>query len=131
MADLCCANSGGRVSLTVHTDGGTRKLSIRANVTIMPTTVETEALANSDGSMYVTTKPVPATVELSISDKCGLRMEDLLNCYIDATLEMIDMRRTYLFTRARMVGRPSIKAEDGEISGVKLASANVSMIESI
>ena len=72
-----------------------------------------------------------AIVELSLSDKCGLRLEDLLRCHIDASVELIDMSRVYLFTNARLVGRPSINSEDGEISGLKLASANVSMVENV
>jgi len=128
--DFCCANSGGRVALTITAvDGGQRKVSIRGSVTIQETTTETEAQANSDGTMYVTTKAVPAIAEITLSDRCGLKLADLLNCYIDATIEIIDMRRVYFFTRARMVGRPSLKTEDGEISGLKLASANVSVVE--
>lgn len=128
-ADLCCSNSGSRVVLTVHGSSGSRRVSVRGSLTIKPTTVETEAQANSDGSMYVTTKPVPAEAEIKLSDKCGLKMEDLLNCSIDVTMELIDLRRTYLFTNSRMVGRPSIETETGEISGLKIASSNVTMFE--
>lgn len=125
----CCDNSGGRVSLTINGDAGPKKVSLRGSVTIRPTTKETEALANSDGTMYVTTKAVPAEAEIMISDRCGLTFADLLNCTIDATIQLIDMGRTYLFTRARLVGRPEIKTEDGEISGLKVASVNVSWFE--
>jgi hypothetical protein len=127
--DLCCANSGTRVILTIHGPNGARRVAVRGSLTVKPTTVETEAAANSDGSLYVTTKPVPAEAELKLSDGCGLRLDDLLNCYIDATMEMIDIRRTYLWTKARMVGRPSIETETGEITGLKLVSSNVSMNE--
>lgn len=125
----CCDNSGGRVALTMNTDSGPKKFSLRGSVTIRPTTKETEANANADGTMYVTTKAVPAEAEITLSDKCGMKLEDVLGCTIDATIELIDMRRTYLFTRARLVGRPEIKTEDGEISNLKIASVNVSSFE--
>lgn len=125
----CCDNSGGRVAITINGAGVPRKLSVRAAVTIRPTTKETEANANSDGTMYVTTKSVPAEAEIKLSDKCGLRLEDLLNCTVDATIELIDMSRVYLFTRSRIVGRPELNTEDGEISGLKIASVNVTYSE--
>lgn len=131
MTDLCCSNSGTRVILTIHGPNGSRRVPVRGSLTIKPTTVETESGANSDGSLYVTTKPVPAECELKLSNGCGLRLDDLLNCHIDATMELIDIRRTYLWTRSRMVGRPSIETESGEISGIKLTSSNVSMIEQL
>lgn len=125
--DLCCSNSGTRCILTVHGPNGSRRIPVRGTLTVKPTTVETEAGANSDGSIYVTTKPVPAEAELKLSDGCGLTLADLLDCHIDATMELIDIKRTYLWTRARVVGRPSIDTESGEISGLKLVSGNVSM----
>ncbi|MGE0699267.1 MAG: hypothetical protein AB7O57_09255 [Hyphomicrobiaceae bacterium] len=131
MDDLCCFNSGGRAALTITGAAGHRKVGLRGSLTIMPTNTETEAGANSDGSLYVTTKPVPATCEIKISDKCGLRLEDLTSCTIDATIELIDMRRTYLFTRSRVVGRPSLDSESGEITGLKIASSNVQVVEGV
>lgn len=125
----CCQNSGGRVALTFNTPAGPRKYAVRASVTVRPTTVETAAEANQDGSMYVTTKAVPAEAEITLSDKCGLRLEDILGCSVDATIDLIDMRRTYLFTRSRVVGRPEISTENGEISGLKIASSQVKEIQ--
>ena len=131
MEDFCCQNSGSRVILTINGPSGARRVSVRSSVTIMPTTTETSAEANSDGSLYVTTKARPAEADMTFSDKCGLRLGDLLKCTVDASIDLIDLRRTYLFTRARIVGRPSIKTEDGEISGLKLVSGNVSMVEAV
>ncbi|WP_296201463.1 hypothetical protein [uncultured Hyphomicrobium sp.] len=125
----CCDNSGGRVALTINGPNGPKKVSLRGSVTIRPTTKETEANANSDGTMYVTTKAVPAEAEILISDRCGLTLDDLLNCTVDASIELIDMKRTYLYTRSRIVGRPELKTEDGEISNLKIASVNVSWFE--
>lgn len=121
----CCDNSGGRVTLTVN---GVR-YSTRSGITIMPSTFERSAEANDDGSIYVTTKPMPAEAEFTLSDRCGLTIADLDQCHIDATFDFIDMRRQYLFTKATVVGRPSIKSDTGEISGLKIVSSLVKQVE--
>jgi len=125
----CCDNSGGRVALTFNGPQGPKKVSVRGSVTIRPTTIETEAEANQDGTMYVTTKAVPAEAEITLSDRCGLTLDDILGCSVDATIDLIDMKRTYLYTRSRVVGRPEINTENGEISGLKIASVNVTWFE--
>jgi hypothetical protein len=128
MDDFCCQNAGGRVALTIDGPMGAKQFNLRGSVTIMPTNTETEAHAHSHGGMYVTTKAVPATAEITLSDSCGLRMEDLLGCTIQATIRLIDQRTTYYYSNSRVVGRPSIKTEDGEISGLKIASGRVSRV---
>lgn len=121
----CCDNAGGRVILTI----GGKKYSSRGGITIRPTTFERTAGSNDDGTLYVTTKPMPAEADIKLSDKCGLVIDDLVaGCHVDATLELIDMRRKYLFTRSSIVGRPEINTESGEISGLKIASAFVKSI---
>lgn len=116
-----CANSGSRVILTVN---GTR-YSARSSITVRPTTKETEAESNQDGTLFVTTKAVPAEMEITFSDRIGLDPNVLQQsgCGIDVTAELIDMNRTYLFTKSYVVGRPEINTENGEISGLKVASA--------
>lgn len=118
----CCDNSGGRAVITV--DGV--RYSARSAVTIRPTVTEREAGANQDNTIFTNTKPVPAEVELTLSDRCGLDLDTLMaGCHIDVTIDLIDMKRTYLFTRASVVGRPEIDSESGEISGVMFVSAAV------
>lgn len=125
MAVNCCDNSGGRVILTI--DGV--RYSARSSVTIKPTTKETEAGANQDGTLFVTTKPVHAEAEMTLSDRCGLSLEALTHdCHVDATIEIFDMNRTYLFTRSTVVGRPEIDSESGEIKGLMIASSFVKEI---
>ena len=122
----CCDNSGGRVEINV---GGVR-YSARSSVTIRPTPFEREAGANQDNTIYVTTKPMPAEAEVTLSDRCGLKLDDLVaGCHIDVTIRLTDMKRTYLFTRASVVGRPEIDTESGEISGIIFASAAVKTLE--
>lgn len=118
----CCDNAGGRVILTLNG----KRYSTRGGVTIRPTHKSREAGANDDGSLYVTTKAEPAEAEFTMSDSCGLKIGDLVDaCWIDATFDLIDMRKKYLFTRASVVGRPEYKTDTGEISGMKIVSAMV------
>ncbi|MDX2265446.1 MAG: phage tail tube protein [Hyphomicrobiales bacterium] len=116
----CCDNAGGRVELTI--DG--QRYRPRASITIRPTSFEREAEANADGTIFVTTKPMPAEAEFTLSDQCGLTLETLVNaCHIDATITLVDMaNRTYLFSQASVVGRPELDTESGEISGLKIVS---------
>ena len=99
------------------------KYSARSSITIRPTTFEREAGANQDGTLYVTTKPMPAEMEITLSDKCGLYPDVLIHeCNVDVTAEIFDMGRTYLWTEATVVGRPEIDSESGEISGLVLVT---------
>lgn len=98
--------------------------SARAALTVRPTTVEREAGANQDGTMFVTTKPVVAEAEITLGDKCGLNINALTNaCRVDATIEIIDMKKQWLFTYSSIVGRPEYNTEDGEIRGLRIASS--------
>lgn len=79
----CCDNSGGRVALKI--DGVI--YSARSSVTIKPTNIEREAKANHDGTMYTTTKAVPAEADITLGDRCGLDLNVLVAaCRIDATI---------------------------------------------
>lgn len=118
----CCDNAGGRVVFNVNN----RRFATRGGVTIRPTNYERTENANDDGSIYVTTKPMPPTAEFTLSDSCGLNIKDLIeNCRVDVTIDLIDMKKRYLFTRASIVGRPEYKTEDGTITGLKVTSSQV------
>lgn len=125
MAVDCCDNSGGRVELKI--DG--KLYRARGSFTIRPTAFSREAGSNSDGSIYVTTKAEPAETEFTLSDRCGLNIGDLTKgCHIDATIRIIDMKKTWLFSMASVVGRPEYDTESGEIRGLKLVSGNVRVV---
>lgn len=118
----CCDNAGGRVILTVNG----KRFSTRGGITIRPAHKSREAAANDDGSIYVTTKPEVGEAEFTISDRCGLNIDDLTDsCFIDATFDLIDMKKKFLFSRASVVGRPEYKTETGEITGLKIVSSMV------
>lgn len=98
-------------------------------VTIRPIHFSREVGANQDGTIFVKTKAEPGEAEMSLSDKCGLKLDELMDqCWVDVTIRLVDMRKTYLFTQASIVGRPEIDSESGEIKGLKIASARVRMI---
>jgi len=124
MAIDCCSNSGGRVSLNL----GGLNVTLRGKVTIKPTTIEKDVVSNTDGSIAVMVKPVPAECEITVSDRCGLTMDQLMGCSIDATIRLIDVQRTYLFTKAIVTGRPSLDGETGEITGLKIVTSQVTQI---
>jgi Phage tail tube protein len=116
----CCDNAGGRVELTI--DG--EKYSLRSAVTVRPSRISVEGGANQDGSPYYTTSPQLAEADIVLSDRCGLPTDKLINgCLVDATIRLVDVKRTYLFTRSRLTGRPSLNSENGEISGMTIMSA--------
>ena len=114
----CCYSSGGRVVVTLNG----KRYSIRSTVTVVPWNVERSAEANQDGSMFVTTKPMPYEADLTFSDACKMDIAELQTCSLDVTIELVDVRRTYWFTQAIVVGRPSINTMTGEISGMKIMS---------
>lgn len=121
----CCDNVGGRVVVTI----GNQRYSSRGGITVRPTNFERSVVANDDGTIAIQTKPVPFEAEFSLSDECGLDPNVLMSgCRFDVTLEWIDARKKYLFTRATLIGRPEISSESGEMRGIRVVSANAQMI---
>lgn len=114
----CCYAAGGRVAITANG----KKWSARTSVTVEPINFERSVNSNQDGTIYVTTKPMPATAEIVLSDSCGMQIEDIMGCPIDVTIDLTDVRRRYLFTKAVVVGRPKIDTETGAISGLTITS---------
>lgn len=120
----CCDASGGRVVITANG----KRWSARSAVNIIPVQFERKAEANQDGTLAVQTKPMPAEAEITLSDRCGMTMEDIMGCPVDVTIDLIDMRRKYFFTRGIVVGRPQINSETGEIRGLKVTSNTIQTV---
>ena len=119
---ICCNSAGGTRRLTLEGD----VIPVRGSVTIMPTRFESTEGANLDGSVFVTHKPMPSTVEMTISDACGFSMSDLHSKQCtDATVELDAVGRTYILVEASIVDRPSLNPETGEISGIKMVCSEV------
>ncbi len=114
----CCYAAGGRVRITANGN----IWSARAAVTVMPINFERKVEANQDGSIYTTTKAVPVEAEITLSDSCGMQLADVMSCPLDVTIELIDVKRRYLFTKAVVVGRPKLNTETGEISGLTVTA---------
>jgi hypothetical protein len=113
----CCDNSGS----TIHIRAGGRSVSVRGTVTVRPYGKETTADANSDGSMFVTTKAKLWEMDITLSDKCGFSLDDLMDCHVDITAILPELHRKYFLTKARVVGMPSTNVETGEITGLMVA----------
>lgn len=116
----CCYAAGGRVRITANG----KTWAARSSVTVEPINFERKVESNQDGSIFVTTKPMPATAEIVLSDSCDMVLEDVMACPLDVTIELTDVRRRYLFTKAVVVGRPKIDTETGAISGLTI-TANI------
>jgi len=114
----CCDASGGRVTITANG----QRWSARAAVRVMPLFYERKAESNQDGTVYTQTKPKPPEADITLSDYCGMVIEDLMGCPIDVTIDFIDMRRKYLFTRSTIIGTPDVNSESGEIRGLKVTT---------
>lgn len=122
---ICCNSAGGTMELTVN---GT-VYSVRGSASIMPTNLERSAESNLDGSVFVTSKPVPYMVEFALSDRCLLDLDELMNqTCVDATITLEQVGRTYIITEGTVIGRPAIDPETGEITGVSMAAANITTI---
>lgn len=127
MTDQCCDNSGGRVTITLN---GKRYQS-RGGVDFMPTGIVRDVIPNDDGTIAITTKAVPAEATFSLSDRCGLDINELIfGCKIDVVFDQLDMRRKILYTQATVIGRPSFNSDSGVISGLKIAApaSNVNIL---
>jgi len=124
MSDVCCDASGGRVVITANG----KRWSARSAVTIRPLKFERTAVANQDSTMAVMNKPAFPEADLTLSDSCGLKPEDLMGCFINVTIDLIDMRRRYYFTKAMVLGRFEINSETGEIRNMKIASNDIQIV---
>jgi hypothetical protein len=118
----CCYAAGGRVRITANG----KNWSARTSVTVEPINFERKVEANQDGTIYTTTRPMPATAEIVLSDSCDMNLDEIMACPLDVTIELVDVRRRYMFTKAVVVGRPKIDTETGAISGLTITSGNVS-----
>lgn len=118
----CCISAGGIVRITV----GGEVYPVRGSVTVTAVEVEREEGSNIDGSVYVTSKPVPPTIEATLSDTCGLSLKGLMEVKCqDITVEMPETGRTLVLVGGTIVGKPSLDPATGEISGVKFIGATM------
>ncbi|WP_316234967.1 MULTISPECIES: hypothetical protein [unclassified Bradyrhizobium] len=111
---------GGRISVTVGTD---RFPPSDCEVTIEPTNLQTEAMANGDGSPCFTAKPKLYGATLKFRDRSGIAWDSVIRATFDVTISEDDNNRTHIFTSARIVGNPQIDRATGEVSGCEIRSS--------
>jgi hypothetical protein len=110
---------GGRYGM----NGNGQNFTGRGEATIIPSRIEPENFANSDGTGSATVKPMLAEAEITFDRGNGLPWDEtmLLQSW-DFTFVEKDAGVTHLFTGARFAGRASIKVSNGEVTGLKLQS---------
>ncbi|MEL6702174.1 MAG: hypothetical protein AAFO79_00190 [Pseudomonadota bacterium] len=117
-------NSGSRISLSLI--GAEGQWSLRGAFMLRNAGKSTEAGANSDGTMYVTTRADLVEADVTFSDKRGLPLpEDLMGALLDVTAIAEDMSRSEYMTQACVVGSPSTSYETGEIQGLRIACPRI------
>lgn len=117
----CCNNFGGRISI----EAGNELLVARGEITLDISDREVSAETNQDGSTYYTTAMRPVGGSCSFTETCsGSWSERMRQCAINITIVEEDHGRQHLYTRTRLVGRPTYNTSTGEISGVTWAGGN-------
>lgn len=111
-------NVGGRVDITI--DGATYHPV--ADVEIEGSNIESEAVANQDGTIGRSIKPKAFKVTISFRDMAGLNINDLMARTFDFSCVERDMGRSILMTAAFLEGTPSRNTVTGEISGLAVVS---------
>lgn len=115
------ADFGGIMRLT---DSAGATVALRGNVTINPNRSANEAVTNQDGSPDRVMTPAHPSAEISVADK-GV---DLVAFFDGArrnfTLVEESTGRIHMFTDAFMIGRPSVNALNGEVTGLTIAATS-------
>ncbi len=118
----CCEY--GKMTLTVNG----QIVSARGEFTLRPTNFEREGGANEDGSIWSSYKPVPAEAEGSV-DACTTDISTLWDlCDVTVTFEL-NSGESYVYPRARIMGRPELNTSNGETSGFKIMSAQARRVK--
>lgn len=118
MADDCCNSFGGTIYIEAD---GTRLTPAEGDITLMPTTQETEPLTNQDGSTSYKVTPRSPRAEMSFRDSCGFDWDALMRkCKLNVTIVEHTNNIQHLFTGTRFVGRPSINRSSGEVTGLSI-----------
>jgi hypothetical protein len=116
---MAISTFGGRIEVKI----GTTIYKARGDITIMPTSFETTAEANQDGSVYATRKNMPREAEMTFQLEAGERWNVTEQSSLNVTIQEESSGRTHQFTDAVVTGRPSVNLSNGEVSGLKIASA--------
>ncbi len=114
-------NVGGRVDIRI----GGEVYSPVAEVTVMPTNLEVEAVDNQDGTIGRSVKSSHYEIEMSVRDARGLDINRLYVESFDLSMVERDMGRSVLMSNAFATGRPKRNTVNGEISGITIVSSQM------
>lgn len=129
MAEQCCNQFGGRVSVTVDDK---RFAPTEADITLDPSNLEITGQANQDGSAAYMAKPKLFGAEITFRQPCGLVWNtEMRKCKIDVTIVEEDNGRTHIFSGARITGSPRVNISKGEVSGLRIEGDTYRGIETL
>lgn len=112
-------NVGGRVEIRI----GNEVYHPVAEVTVMDTNIEVEAVDNQDGTIGRSVKSSHFELEMTFRDRRGLDVNRLFRESFNVSAVERDMGRSILMTNAFATGRPKRNTVNGEISGVTIVSS--------
>lgn len=123
--------AGGRVSCIINGI----PYSARGEITLDVSSIEVEAGANMDGSVYRTVKAKPRQATLTFDrfvDQNGVAMQwsdaVMLMTRIPFTFIEADTGVTHLLTDGAFVGKPEHNLATGEVSGLSVAATKYQTI---
>ncbi len=119
-------NAGGRVAIQLNG----RWYHPVGDVSIEQTNIEPDEVVNQDGSVQRIVKPKSLKAKLTIRDRRGLNIQELMEAHgFDATVDELDMQRRCLFTNAFAKGATSRNTQSGEIDGIEIVSDQFKIVE--
>jgi len=126
MANNAGLGAGGRVAINVNG----RWYHPVADVKVEQTSIEPDAVVNQDGSVQRIVKPKSFKIDMTIRDRRGLNLEQLMTeAGFDVTLSEVDQHRRVLLTNAFATGPLSRNTQNGEISGLVIQSDQIKIVE--
>lgn len=111
---------GGRFSMTVNG----QVISGRGAAKLMMSGVAITTGVNSDGTGYKTVSPKLVGIDLTFDRGVGLAWDSKMMLQdVDLTFVEDDFGKTHMYTSANYDGDPTIDSATGEVSGVKIMTA--------
>lgn len=99
-------------------------LSLRGMLNISPNKSANEAVTNQDASVDRIMTPAHPQAEITVANKGADLVAFFDGPRRNVTIVEETTGRIHMFTNAFMVGRPSVNALNGEVTGITIAAAD-------
>lgn len=123
MANECCDTEiGGKCIMTV----GDKTYEIMGELTVLPSGEERTGGATSNGELWTTTAAQPVRATLDFPNFCVAsprKFFDALRCKVNITFVETTRGIRHLFSKASIVGNPSMNLATGVVSGIEIVCA--------